>query len=104
MTTEYAALVVLLLSLALPHHSASGTENRGALIFRDARVFDGAQVPPSATVLVWNGLIASVGPQLYAPDGARVVDARGKTLVPGLIDSHTDVFAMTATTSRVCLC
>jgi imidazolonepropionase-like amidohydrolase len=92
MTTKYAALVVLLLSLVLPRRVAWGAETGGALVFRDTRVFDGAQVLPRATVLVRNGRIAAVGPQVQAPDGARVIDGRGKTLLPGLIDSHTHVF------------
>ena len=92
MTTKCAALAVLLFSAVLPRHGARGAETNGALVFRDARVFDGAQVLPRATVLVLNGRIAAVGPQVQAPVGARVIDARGKTLLPGLIDSHTHVF------------
>jgi adenine deaminase len=92
MTTKCAALVVLLFSVVLPRHVVGGAETGGAFVFRDARVFDGAQVLPRATVLVRNGRIAAVGPQLQAPDDARVIDARGKTLLPGLIDSHTHVF------------
>src|ERR1019366_7407143 len=92
MMTKCAALVVLLLSVVLTRQVAGGAETGGALVFRDARVFDGAQVLPRATVLVRNGRIAAVGPQIQAPDGARIIDARGKTLLPGLIDSHTHVF------------
>lgn len=92
MTTKGAALVVLLCSVVLPRHAAWGVETGGVLVFRDARVFDGAQVLPRATVLVRNGRIAALGPQVQAPDGARIIDARGKTLLPGLIDSHTHVF------------
>jgi imidazolonepropionase-like amidohydrolase len=61
-------------------------------VFRDARVFDGAQVLPRASVLVRDGRIAAVGPDVQAPDGGHVIDARGKTLLPGLIDAHTHVF------------
>src|ERR1017187_4960769 len=92
MTTKYTALAVLLYSVVLPRHVAGGAETGGVLVFRDARVFDGAQVLPHATIVVRNGRIAAVGPQVQAPDSARVIDARGKTLLPGLIDSHTHVF------------
>jgi imidazolonepropionase-like amidohydrolase len=92
MTAKYVALVVLLSSLALPRYAARGADSGGVLLFRDARVFDGAQVLPRANVLVRNGRIAAVGPELTAPDEARIVDARGKTLLPGFIDSHTHVF------------
>jgi predicted amidohydrolase len=92
MTTNCAAVVVLLFSLVLPGHGAEAAETGGVLVFRDARVFDGAQVLPCATVLVRNGRIAAAGPQVHAPDGAGVIDARGNTLLSGSIDSHTGVF------------
>ncbi len=92
MTTKCVGLIVLLASLVLPCHVAGGAERDGALVFRDVRVFDGAQVLPHATVLVRSGRIAAVGPQIEVPEGAHVIDARGKTLLPGLIDSHTHVF------------
>lgn len=59
------------------------------VLIRDARVFDGARVRPAADVLVLDGRIAAVGAHLAAPAGVVVVDGRGKTLLPGLIDSHT---------------
>src|ERR1035438_1573810 len=91
-STKCAAVVFLLLSVVLPCHVVGAAEAGEVLVFRDARVFDGAQVLPHATVVVRNGRIAAVGPQVQAPDSARVIDARGKTLLPGLIDSHTHVF------------
>jgi imidazolonepropionase-like amidohydrolase len=42
-------------------------------------------------VLVERGLIARVGRNLTA-SGARIIDAKGKTLMPGLIDAHTHTF------------
>lgn len=48
---------------------------------------------PDQAVLVADGKIAAVGTagSLQAPDGARVVDGRGKTLLPGLWDSHAHI-------------
>lgn len=43
------------------------------------------------TVLVRDGLIQAVGADLPPPEGAEVVDARGKTVMPGLIDAHCHV-------------
>ncbi|HEX6178595.1 MAG TPA: CIA30 family protein [Thermoanaerobaculia bacterium] len=59
------------------------------LLFRNARVFDGTRVVESTDVLVRDGKIAAVGKRLAVPKQATVVDATGKTLLPGLIDSHT---------------
>jgi imidazolonepropionase-like amidohydrolase len=58
-------------------------------VFRNARVFDGTRVLERQDVLVENGKIARMGRGLRAPAGSRVIDATGKTLLPGLIDSHT---------------
>src|SRR5215218_2379078 len=40
-------------------------------------------------ILIRGGKIASVGKNLKAPDGARVVDATGKFVIPGIIDAHS---------------
>jgi imidazolonepropionase-like amidohydrolase len=55
----------------------------------DVRVFDGARVLPRATVIVREGLISAVGEGLPIPDDIELVDGRGKTVFPGLIDAHT---------------
>ncbi len=47
---------------------------------------------PPADVLVRDGRIAAIGRNLPVPAGAEVVDGRGKTLLPGLIDAHTHTF------------
>lgn len=44
--------------------------------------------PAVATVLVEDGLIQAVGPDLVVPEGARTVDLTGLHLVPGLIDAY----------------
>ena len=46
-------------------------------------------------VLIVDGKIASIGPQLTAPAGAKVIDAQGRWVTPGIIDvhSHLGVYA-----------
>lgn len=51
-----------------------------------ARIFDGEEVIPETSVVIGGGRILSIGGDI--PSDAVVVDARGGTLLPGLIDSH----------------
>jgi imidazolonepropionase-like amidohydrolase len=75
--------------LALPEPGAPGRgAAAGAFAIRDARVFDGEQVLPKATVLVRDGRIEAVGRDLEIPAGVAIIEAAGRTLLPGLIDSH----------------
>lgn len=66
---------------------------RGAVVFRHAKVFDApnARLLEGHTVVVRGNRIESVGADsaVRVPAGARVIDARGKTLLPGLWDMHT---------------
>lgn len=62
------------------------------IAFTGASVFDAVSgtVKPRTTVVVVGNLITAVGPDgtVKIPDGVDVVDARGKTLLPGLWDMH----------------
>jgi imidazolonepropionase-like amidohydrolase len=60
------------------------------LLFRGARIFDGTALV-TGDVWVANGVIKAVGPNLRAPH-ATVVDGKGKTLLPGLIDAHSHAY------------
>lgn len=79
-------LLALLLLSAAPAFA-------GDLLIRNGRVFDGVRVLEKTDVLVRDGRVVRVGKGLAAPEGAEVVDAAGKTLLPGLIDAHTHTFA-----------
>lgn len=58
---------------------------------RDVRVFDGDRTIAKANVVVRDGRIVSVG-SAALPRDLTVIDGAGKTLLPGLIDSHVHVF------------
>ena len=51
-----------------------------------------AVVERDATILVRGNRIAGVGRGLAALSGARVIEARGKWVIPGLVDSHVHFF------------
>jgi imidazolonepropionase-like amidohydrolase len=46
-------------------------------------------VIPNGEVLIVDGRIAAVGTGLHAPTGSRVIDATGRYVTPGLIDTHS---------------
>jgi imidazolonepropionase-like amidohydrolase len=68
---------------------------QGALAFRNARLFDpeSGKSAPGTTVVISGNRIQAVGPdaEIQIPAGAEVVDAAGKTLMPGLWDMHAHV-------------
>lgn len=41
------------------------------------------------TVVIENGKIAAVGRDIQTPAGAEIIDARGKYVLPGLVDPHS---------------
>ncbi len=69
--------------------SFSASAQERPLLIKGARVFDGTAVLGARDVLVRGGRIERVAASIAAPAGADVVDAAGKTLLPGLIDAHT---------------
>jgi imidazolonepropionase-like amidohydrolase len=47
----------------------------------------------NGSVLVRDGKIAEVGPNVKVPPGATVIDASGQFLMPGIIDCHSHIIA-----------
>jgi imidazolonepropionase-like amidohydrolase len=65
-----------------------------AIVLHAARLLDvetGKMLTP-AEVLVENERIVAVGTQVNHPAGAETIDLGDRTLMPGLIDSHTHLF------------
>src|SRR5215470_11039222 len=60
-------------------------------ILRNGRLLDIAKrAATPADILIAGDSIAEIGPPgLAAPEGARLVDARARLLMPGLVNSHT---------------
>jgi imidazolonepropionase-like amidohydrolase len=64
------------------------------LVFRDATIWtNGDQgILKNATVIVENGKIKFVGNGTFTiPNGAKVIDAKGKHLTSGIIDEHSHI-------------
>jgi dihydroorotase len=60
-----------------------------AILIRGGRVIDPSRGTDGlADVLIESGTIAAVGRGMAPPDGARIIEAAGKVVAPGLIDVH----------------
>lgn len=85
-----ASIRIQSLARSLAHHPS------GALVFRNANVFDAdhARMIPHTTVIIEGHRILWVGPDAKAKipaQGAEIVDAGGRALLPGLWDMHVHV-------------
>ncbi len=62
------------------------------VLLRNAVVMTAAgEIFPRADVLVEDRKIAKVGPDLTAPADATILDLAGKTITPGIIDTHSHI-------------
>ena len=71
--------------------SGESLEHGRSIIFRKGTVLTMATVRhilKDCDVLVIDGIIREVGPDLKAPDDALEIDARGGIIMPGMIDTH----------------
>jgi predicted amidohydrolase YtcJ len=71
-------------------HKSSGRKSSTELVLENGRIHtldDRNRVVSS--VLIRNGRIADLGHRVDAGRGVKVVNLRGKTVVPGLLESHT---------------
>jgi imidazolonepropionase-like amidohydrolase len=48
-----------------------------------------AAMIPSGVLVIAGGKIAALGPGVSIPAGARVIDAKGRSVMPGLVESHS---------------
>ena len=62
----------------------------GSIAFTNARIITmrGDEVIENGTIVVDRNRIVAVGSNVSVPAGAKVIDAAGKTIMPGFIDVH----------------
>ena len=65
-------------------------EHTADLLVRQGRIIDPAsKTDAQGDILICRGRIAQSGPDLQAPPGTPVLEARGLVVAPGFIDVHT---------------
>jgi imidazolonepropionase-like amidohydrolase len=63
-------------------------------LFKPDRVFDGRDMHPGGWVLVKGNVIEAVGDStsVHPPASAKIIELKGATLMPGLIEGHSHLF------------
>src|SRR5690349_1223828 len=88
-----AALCVLTLALALPAvaQNAPAAES-GVYAIKGAKIFTLAGAPiDNGTIVIRDGKIAAVGANVQIPSDAKVIDATGLEVYPGMFDPVTQI-------------
>jgi imidazolonepropionase-like amidohydrolase len=82
-----------LISLIAFGASATGQNSNIGQAWVGARIIDGTGKPAieHGTLLIRDGHIAAVGKHVKVPSGVEIIDASGKTIIPGLINAHGHV-------------
>ena len=84
--------ILLVFCLIITRNSFSQPADKYILL-RPDRVFDGEQMRSGWVVLVKNNKIEQAGPMTFKlPGGAEIIDLKGMTLLPGLIEGHSHLF------------
>ena len=77
---------IILMGMSLPAHAE---EAESVTLITNAKIFDGVNEKlTEGDILIEDNLIKEIGSSIQAPGGAEVIDAQGKTVIPGLIDVH----------------
>ncbi|MBL8151866.1 MAG: amidohydrolase family protein [Blastocatellia bacterium] len=85
-------LIVLVVVVLLVPLSHSWAAPEVSYAIKGAKVYTLAGSPiDNATVVIKNGKIEAVGNSVSVPTGAKVIDARGLEVYPGLFDSATQL-------------
>ncbi len=88
-TVALACLLVLLGYARAQQRNATAAKE---LVITNARIMTASHgTIAKGSIHIKDGKIAAVGEKVSVPAGALVVDAAGKTVTPGLIDSHSHI-------------
>ena len=87
------AAILLSCIIAAPAFGQSTPAPPAQTLIRNVAVFDGVQKQVDRSVLIEGSKIVDINYRGKVSPKMRIVDGRGKTLLPGLIDSHVHAYA-----------
>ncbi|MBX7125440.1 MAG: amidohydrolase [Cyclobacteriaceae bacterium] len=84
--------ILLTLAFGIAAVQTTAQSNRGSVVIRNGTVLTVTKGTQDKTdVLIVDGKITQIGKGLSAPAGARVIDASGLFVMPGIIDPHSHI-------------
>jgi imidazolonepropionase-like amidohydrolase len=89
-----ASVVILFLSFQLARSQTSGSSGQELLVVRGAKIYPVSGPAIERGVLtVRGGKIEAVGAEskVAIAKGARIIDATGKFIIPGIVDTHSHI-------------
>jgi len=68
---------------------------KGRIAFTNARLItmEGDEVIENGTIIIYENKIEALGADINVPNGAKVYDMSGKTIMPGIVDAHAHIGA-----------
>ena len=81
----FLAFVTCAFFLSIPATAASW-------LIQDVRVFDGEHIQTHRNILIRDGKIIETNFMAQVPADTKLIKGAGRTLIPGLIDSHVHAY------------
>src|SRR6267378_2457016 len=86
--------VLYLIYFPIPAHAATPPDAPAVIVIRDATILTVSQgTIEHGSILIKDGKIAEVGKTVNAQKDAKVIDAAGQFVIPGIIDCHSHIAA-----------
>ena len=98
-----AIVASTLLVIAGPGTTCAQESKANTTLIQNVKIFEGKneKLAKDMSVLIEGNKIAKIAKSLKVPNGATVIDAKGKTLMPGLIDDHWHSLFATVATGQI---
>ena len=94
-TGIHMSIVLLIIAIFLSGHPGRSDPQAesGMTVIQNVRIFNGEKVLSETSVVLEAGRISLVTHSFVPPADAKIIDGKGETLLPGLIDSHVHVWS-----------